>query len=145
MDEAHVVVYSSNASIRRRIIDAVGHRSHPDLGPLRYTEIATAAALIARLESGGCDVVVLDGEAAPAGGLGIARQLKDELTACPPIVVLVGRPADLWLAKWSKAEAAVSLRSDPVGTGNVIVEALRKRVVSLGRAKRREESGSRAG
>ena len=43
---------------------------------------------------------VLDGEAVPAGGLGLARQVKDEIYGCPPVLVLIGRPQDSWLAAW---------------------------------------------
>ncbi|MCV7063842.1 hypothetical protein H7I76_33135, partial [Mycolicibacterium vaccae] len=36
------------------------------------------------LDEGGFDLVILDGEAAPVGGMGIAKQLKDEIGHCPP-------------------------------------------------------------
>ena len=39
--------------------------------------------------------------------MGIARQAKDEIYLCPPILVLTGRPQDAWLATWSRAEAAL--------------------------------------
>ena len=46
--------------------------------------------------------------------MGIARQLKDEIYQCPPILVLIGRPQDAWLATWSRAEAAVLHPLDPI-------------------------------
>ena len=49
--------------------------------------------MIAALDEGGVDVAILDGEATPAGGMGIARQVKDEIYQCPPILVLTGRVA----------------------------------------------------
>ena len=42
------------------------------------------------MDEGGFDLVILDGEATPAGGMGIAKQLKDEIADCPPILVLTG-------------------------------------------------------
>ncbi len=45
--------------------------------------------------------------------MGLARQFKHELFSCPPIVVLVGRMGDAWLATWSEAEAAVAHPLDP--------------------------------
>jgi AmiR/NasT family two-component response regulator len=57
--------------------------------------------------------MILDGEAAKSGGMGLARQFKHELFSCPPIVVLVGRMGDAWLATWSEAEAAVAHPLDP--------------------------------
>ncbi|MGB3481459.1 MAG: hypothetical protein WBB07_04465 [Mycobacterium sp.] len=124
MGDIAVVVYSSDAGTRKQVIENLGPRPHPGLAPLSYCEIATPAALIARLDRGGVDLAVLDGEATPAGGLGIARQLRDELDACPPLVVLMGRPADTWLANWSRADAAVPWPSDPITFSAVVVGAL---------------------
>jgi DNA-binding response OmpR family regulator len=63
----------------------------------------------------GCGVVVcvLDGEAVPAGGMGVCRQIKDEIYDCPPVLLLIGRPQDAWLATWSRAESAVAHPVDP--------------------------------
>ena len=71
---------------------------------------------------------ILDGEAVPAGGMGIAKQLKDEIYRCPPIVVLTGRPQDAWLATWSRAEAAVPHPLDPIQLSEAVVALLRSRV-----------------
>ena len=78
-------------------------------------EVATQAAVITAMDAGGIDLAILDGEAVP-GGMGLCRQLKDEILRCPPILVLIGRPDDAWLATWSRADGAVSHpgRSDPV-------------------------------
>ena len=70
--------------------------------------------MIAALDAGGVDVAMLDGEATPAGGMGICRQLKDEIYRCPPVLVLTGRPQDGWLATWSRADAAVPHPLDPI-------------------------------
>jgi hypothetical protein len=126
---ADVVVYSDNVKTRRQVIDTVGPRPHRDLSTLSYREIATPAALIACLDDRGADLVILDGEATPAGGLGIARQLTDELTECPPIVVLLGRPQDAWLARWSRAHAAVRWPADPLAFSGVVSGILLQRSV----------------
>ena len=47
---------------------------------------------IQNMDAGGIALAILDGEAAPAGGMGIAKQLKDEIFNCPPVLVLTGRP-----------------------------------------------------
>jgi len=59
------------------------------------------------------DIFILDGEAVPEGGLGLARQLKDELFNCPPILVITGRAEDAWLAGWSRADGVVTHPIDP--------------------------------
>ena len=68
---------------------------------------------------------VLDGETAPAGGMGVCRQIKDEIFDCPPVLLLIGRPQDAWLASWSRAEAAVSHPIDPVALAGALAGLLR--------------------
>lgn len=107
VDERTVLVYSDDREVRERVIRYLGPRLGKGEPTLRYEQFATEPALIARVDQGGVDLAILDGEAAPVGGLGIARQLKDELDPCPPVMVLIGRPQDAWLATWSRAEAVV--------------------------------------
>jgi DNA-binding response OmpR family regulator len=71
------------------------------------------------------DLAILDGEASPVGGMGIAKQLKDEIADCPPILVLTGRADDAWLATWSRAEAAVPHPIDPIRLGEAVVGLLK--------------------
>jgi CheY-like chemotaxis protein len=109
-----VLVYSDDRTVRAAVRSALGRRPAAGLPPVEYVECATEPAVIARMDAGGVDLAVLDGEAAPAGGMGICRQLKDEIYRCPPVLVLVGRPQDAWLATWSRADAVVSHPLDPV-------------------------------
>ena len=83
------------------------------------------------VDAGGIDVVVLDGEARPTGGLGLAKQLKDELADCPPVLVLVARKDDTWLASWSLADAVLSLPVDPPATLEAVAGLLRHREAAL--------------
>jgi hypothetical protein len=62
--------------------------------------------------------------------MGIARQLKDEIFQCPPVLVITGRPQDAWLATWSRAEAAVSHPIDPVRLAEVTADLLRQRLAA---------------
>lgn len=89
--------------------------------------MATAPVVIEQMDAGAIDLAILDGESAPAGGLGIAKQLKDEIAECPPILVLTGRPDDAWLASWSRAEAAVAHPIDPIRLTEAVVTLLRSR------------------
>lgn len=120
-----ILVYSDNARTRDRVRSALGKRVHPDLPELTYLDVATAPVVIAQLDEGGIDLAILDGEATPSGGLGLAKQLKDEIEECPPILVLTGRPDDAWLASWSRAEAAVSHPIDPIQLGEAVASLLR--------------------
>ena len=120
-----ILVYSDNARTRDSVRSALGKRVHPDLPELEYLDVATAPVVIANLDKGGIDLAILDGEATPTGGMGLAKQLKDEVAKCPPILVLTGRPDDAWLASWSRAEAAVSHPIDPIQLGEAVATLLR--------------------
>ena len=123
-----VLVYSDDVTTRQQVILALGRRPHPDLPEVTYVEVATEPVVIQNMDAGGIDLAILDGEAVPAGGMGIAKQLKDEIYRCPPIVVLIGRPQDAWLATWSRAEAAVPHPLDPIQLSEAVVALLRSRV-----------------
>ena len=126
-----VLVYSDDATTRAEVLLALGKRPHPDLPALEYVECATEPAVIAIMDAGGVDLAILDGEAVPAGGMGICRQLKDEIYQCPPVLVLTGRPQDAWLATWSRAEAAVPHPIDPLQLAEAVVGLLRARVPAV--------------
>jgi DNA-binding response OmpR family regulator len=125
-----VLVYSDDVNTRQQVILALGRRPHPDLPELEYVEVATEPVVIANLDAGQIDLAILDGEAVPAGGLGIAKQLKDEIYRCPPVLVLLGRPEDAWLATWSRAEAAVPHPLDPILLAETVVSLLRPRLAA---------------
>ena len=93
-------------------------------------ECATEPVVIAAMDAGDVDLAILDGEAAPAGGMGIARQLKDEIYQCPPLLVLIGRAQDAWLATWSRADAVVPHPVDPMRLAEVVVELVRARLAA---------------
>lgn len=103
-----VLLFSDDRAVRDTVRVAVGDRPAEDVVVDRWHECATAAATLLEVEAGGYDVLVLDGEARPYGGMGVCRQLKNEIFDCPPVLVLTGRPGDGWLATWSLADAIVS-------------------------------------
>jgi DNA-binding response OmpR family regulator len=120
-----ILLYSDNRQTREAVRLALGKRVHPDLPELGYLDVATAPMVVKQLDAGGFDLAILDGEAAPAGGMGLAKQIKDEIADAPPILVLTGRPDDAWLATWSRAEAAVPHPIDPIRLGDAVVSLLR--------------------
>jgi DNA-binding response OmpR family regulator len=121
-----ILVYSDDANVREQVRLALGKRIHPELPELTYVDVATGPMVIRQVETADIDLAILDGEATPTGGMGIAKQLKDEVADCPPIVVLTGRRDDAWLAKWSRAEAAVPLPIDPIELADAVVGILRR-------------------
>jgi DNA-binding response OmpR family regulator len=125
-----VLVYSDDVNTRQQVILALGRRPHPDLPELEYVEVATQPVVLQQMDAGGIDLVILDGEATPSGGMGIAKQLKDEIFQCPPVLVLTGRVQDAWLATWSRAEAVVPHPIDPLQLADAVVALLRSRRLS---------------
>jgi DNA-binding response OmpR family regulator len=123
-----VLVYSDDAEVREQVLLALGSRPHPDLPEVEYVEVAAGPVVVQQMDSGTVDLAVLDGEAVPEGGMGLARQLKDEIYHCPPLLVLTGRVQDNWLATWSRADAAVSHPLDPIELAETVVRLLRSRV-----------------
>lgn len=123
-----ILVYSDDVNTRQQVILALGRRPHPDLPEVEYVEVATEPVVIQHMDAGEIALAVLDGEATPAGGMGIAKQLKDEIFSCPPLLVLTGRPHDAWLATWSRADGAVSHPIDPIELSTAVVDLLRSRV-----------------
>jgi len=128
-----VVVYSDDRTVRSDVMLALGRRPTADLPVLDYHEVATEAALLAVADAGGVDLFILDGEAVPAGGLGMARQLKDEIYRCPPILVLIARPQDAWLATWSRADAVAAHPINAMALAQSVAGLLRKRVAVTAR------------
>ena len=126
-----VVVYGDDVAVRDQVRGAVGRRPAPDLGRIDWIECSTGKQVLAAVDGGGIDAVVLDGEAWPTGGMGLAKQMKDELPDCPPVLVLVARRDDRWLATWSQADAVVAHPIAPPELTEALAELLRRREAGL--------------
>jgi len=114
MEKLVIALYSDDSTVRASVIAALGKQLDPALAPYEIKEFATADALRLYVDSKKqVDLFVLDGEAVPEGGMGVARQLKDEVFNCPPVLLITGRAQDNWLAAWSKAEGTVTHPIDP--------------------------------
>lgn len=122
-----VLIYSDDSAVRTSVKVALGVRPSLDLGNLEILEVATQPAVLANVDPGTFDLLILDGEATPSGGMGLCRQLKDEIYNCPAVLVLVGRADDRWLATWSRADAVVAHPIDPRALANAAVALLKSR------------------
>src|SRR5688572_31951992 len=109
-----VLVYSDDVDTRERVKTAVGRRPAAGLPEVEWLECATEKAVIAAFDAGAIEVAILDGEATPAGGMGIARQVKDEIYRCPGVLLLTGGVDDDWLAGGSRGDAVVPYAVDRV-------------------------------
>lgn len=120
---ATVLLYASDRVTRENIRLSLGRKVARDL-PVQVLEVATQPAVISAMDAGGIDLAILDGEAVP-GGMGLCRQLKDEIFRCPPVLVLTGRRDDAWLATWSRADGVLGHPVDPVRLPEVVAGLLR--------------------
>ena len=121
-----IVIYSDDSSVRAAITTALGNRVASDFPAHKIHEFATGPALRAFVDRGSqVDLFILDGEAVPEGGMGIARQIKDEVFNAPPVLLITGRREDAWLAAWSRAEASVMHPIDPFTLAQTVADLLR--------------------
>ena len=121
-----VLLYSDDAAVRDRIRQAIGVRPAADL-QVEFADASTWEDCRDLLDKYEIDLMVLDGEAAPAGGLGIARQTKDEYDFPPPVCVVIARAADRWLAAYAQVDQTLVAPLDPVTTGQTVAAMLRAR------------------
>ena len=120
-----ILLYSDDVSVREQVRLAVGRRLRAGSPDIEWHEVATADAVVTAADTQGWDLLVLDGEADKAGGMGLCRQLKNEIYRCPPVLVLTGRPQDGWLASWSLADDAVPRPFDAVALQRAVADLLR--------------------
>jgi len=131
-----IVLYSDDATVREAVISALGTRVAPEMAEHVIHQFATGAALRLFVDAkkpgndSPIDLFILDGEAVPEGGIGMARQLKDEVFNCPPVMVITGRKEDAWLAAWSRAEANVLHPVDPFTLAHTVADLLRSRTIA---------------
>lgn len=123
-----VLVYATKADVRQRVLAALGRRPAPDLDEIEFVEATDAAEVIAAVDHGEADLCIFDAEAAPSGGMGLSRQLKNEVAGCPPTLLLIARRDDRWLASWSQADAVVGHPIDPGELTDAVVGLLRGRL-----------------
>ncbi|MGK5684677.1 hypothetical protein [Actinoplanes sp. URMC 104] len=124
--EYTVLLYSDDAAVRDRIRLAIGVRPAADL-KVEFADASTWEECRLLLDKYEIDLMVLDGEASPAGGIGIARQTKDEYATPPPVCVVLARPADRWLAAYAQVDQTLIAPLDPVTTGQTVAAMLRAR------------------
>jgi DNA-binding response OmpR family regulator len=124
---ASVVLYSHDPHFRDQILTAIGRRPAVDVPRIDWLECSTSAQVIEQVDLGDIDLLILDGESQPTGGMGLARQFKYKIDDCPPVLVVVARRDDRWLAAWSLADAVVSAPIEPVEIAAVVAEQLRNR------------------
>ncbi|MHA6525519.1 response regulator [Tessaracoccus sp. G1721] len=128
-----VLVFSDDRTVRQQVRLALGSRVARDLPEIEILEVATQGALLRTLDAGtDYALMIFDGNAQPSGGFGLAHQVKEEYADCPPVMLLVSREADAWLASWSRAEAVAPFPIDPVTLPVQAANLIRARLAQVG-------------
>lgn len=119
-----VLLYSDDPEVRDQMRSAIGSRPAADL-TVEFVEAGTYDECVGLLDDYEIDLLLLDGEAHPTGGLSIARQIRDERTDPPPVCVVIARAADRWLAAYAQVDATLMHPLDPIATGQTVAGLLR--------------------
>lgn len=121
-----VLLVSTNPRISGEVTTALVGERDVDL-----LEVTTPERALAQLdEEGDFDLVIADADTAPTGGFALAREMKarEEMgRTMPPVILLIARDVDRFLAKWSRADAFLRKPPDPFDLAEV-VRALREGV-----------------
>lgn len=92
-------------------------------------EVRTPQRALALLDGGSTyDLVLADNDTAPTGGFALARETKARGRmgrAVPPVILLIARSQDRYLARWSEADAYMIKPVDPFDLHDVILAVLR--------------------
>lgn len=119
----HVLIVTTGQHVTRQVLTALA-----DQDDVTYDEAWTPQRALAFLddEERSYDVVVADNDTAPTGGFYLAREMKARVRMgfdMPPVLLLVAREQDDYLARWSEADAWVLKPVDPFDLAEAI-EAL---------------------
>jgi DNA-binding response OmpR family regulator len=125
-----VLVYSNRTEVRQAVMLAVGRRPARDVGHVDFLECSTVAEVLMAVDDNAADLLILDGEAQPTGGMGISRQIHLEADSVPPVILLVRRLDDRWLSTWAGANGILMYPLDPVTAAESVAGLLRERSVT---------------
>jgi DNA-binding response OmpR family regulator len=132
MPSVRALLVSADPDVRANIGLAVRNAVRPG-EPVELIEARDGVEGIALAWRRLPDVVVADEIASRAGGFAVALDLKG---AVPPftgvVVILLDRPQDRWLARWSGADAWFDKPVNPFELGDTVaalLEAGRKEAV----------------
>ncbi|MCL1900187.1 MAG: hypothetical protein FWG11_06735 [Promicromonosporaceae bacterium] len=114
-----ILLYSDDSAVRAQVRSAVG----PEFD---LHEVATGPGVVTAADRQPWDLMILDGEAGKDGGMGLCRQLKNEIRDCAPVLVLTGRPDDAWLASWSLADGVLPRPLDAISVQRAVSDLLRR-------------------
>lgn len=114
-----ILLVADHTSVVAQVTDAVSGWDDVDV-----VHVSMPYRALALLDEGAVvDVVVADNDTHPTGGLSLCREVKARGQMgrdMPPVVLLIARDQDRWLANWAQADAVVLKPADPFDLGEVL-------------------------
>lgn len=114
-----VLLVSTNPRITSEVETALVGK-----GDVELLEVRTPERALQQLdEVGGFGLVLADADTAPTGGFALSREVKarEQMGAeMPPVILLIARDDDRFLAKWSQADAYLRKPPDPFDLAEVV-------------------------
>jgi DNA-binding response OmpR family regulator len=113
-----ILLVAGDARMRERLrlalerLDVAGEDSE-------FIEVSDGNQAVAVAERRHPDLVVVEVGVTPYGAFGIARDIKASTEVACPVLVVLERPQDEWLARWSGADALVNRPVDPFALAEV--------------------------
>lgn len=100
-----------------------------------YFEVRTPQAALKVMENDpSFDLIVADCDTHPTGGFYLAREVRLRVAdghELPPVVLLVSRPQDEYLARWAEADAWVLKPVDPFDLAGVVSALVERTAVPV--------------
>lgn len=105
--QLHVLLVTASAQVTEQALTAL-----EDGETVTHDEVWTPQRALALLDQDDyeCDIVIADNDTSPSGGFFLSREMKARVRvgrSLPPVVLLVAREQDDYLARWAEADAWV--------------------------------------
>ena len=113
-----VLLVASDQRVRERLRLAL-ERLEVTGEEVDFLEVAEGNSAVAVAEARHPDLAVVEVGVTPYGAFGITRDIKASPETTCPVVVVLERPQDDWLARWSGADALVNRPIDPFALAEV--------------------------
>jgi DNA-binding response OmpR family regulator len=127
-DAVKALVISPDEEVRQYLRIALQSAERRTGGSWEYLEASDGLAGLRVAWRERPDVVVADEIASRAGGFAVAKDLRGAPVPFPgAIVIVLARPEDAWLARWSGADAWIERPVDPFALADTVVEAVERR------------------
>ncbi len=132
MPAVKVLLVSPDPESRRTMALAVGGiRRALGAASIETLEASDGEEGIAIARRASPDVIVADEIASRAGAFALAHDLRNRVEPFPGvIVILLARPHDAWLARWSGADAWFDRPVDPFALADRVVELTRTKEIA---------------